>query len=157
GWADLAGFRRYSIRPRIWWSAGADRSVFVTGGVTEGRREGGTLLGRALPDGAAFAESLHPRRLDGGHVGNWKLVAAIGLASLLSITSTDLDRTFGQQRVASSQTTIFSEQAFTGSTPGQQWAVGLAFEHEALRVPAVPGVGYTYNVPGLFAQDEFSP
>ena len=30
-------------------------------------------------------------------------------------------------------------------------------QHDALRVPVVPGVGYTYNTPGLFAQDELAP
>ena len=35
--------------------------------------------------------------------------------------------------------------------------LGLAFEHDELAVPAVPGVSYTYNVPAIFAQDEFAP
>lgn len=157
GWADLPGFRRYSIRPRIWWKAGKDRSLFLTGAVTEERREGGTMTGRVLPNGSPFPEILHTRRFDGGAVGYWKLSEAVTLNSRLSITSSDLDRTFGVQRVPSMQTTIFSEQAFTGDSHGHQWAAGVAFQHDALRVAAVPGVGYTYNVPGLFAQDEFSP
>jgi len=82
---------------------------------------------------------------------------AVTLNSRFSMTSADLDRTFGEQRIPSTQTTIFSEQAFTGDANGHQWALGVAFQHDALRVTAVPGVGYTYNVPGVFAQDEFSP
>jgi outer membrane receptor for ferrienterochelin and colicins len=157
GWADIPGFRRYSIRPRVWWNSGQDQSLFLTGGVTEERREGGTMLGRVLPDGSAFPEVLHTRRFDGGAVGYWKLNEAVTLNSRLSITSADLDRTFGEQRIPSTQTTIFSEQAFTGDAGGHQWALGFAFQHDALRVSAVSGVGYTYNVPGVFAQDEFSP
>jgi len=157
GWADLPGFRRYSLRPRIWWNSGKDQSLFLTGGVTEERREGGTMLGRELPDGSPFAEVLHTRRFDGGAVGYWKLNEAVTLNSRLSITSADSDRTFGEQRIPSTQTTIFSEQAFTGESRGHQWALGAAFQHDALRVAAVSGVGYTYNVPGVFAQDEFSP
>jgi outer membrane receptor for ferrienterochelin and colicins len=157
GWADLPGFRRYSVRPRAWWNEGRDQSLFLTGGITEERREGGTMLGRVLPDGTPFAERLHTRRFDGGAVGSWKLSGQIALHSRLSITSSDLDRTFGTQRIPSTQTTIFNEEALTGDTHEHQWALGVAFEHSALRVSAVPGVGYTYNVPGLFAQDEFSP
>ena len=163
GWADIPGFRRYSLRPRIWWKAGTDQSLFLTGGVTEERREGGTMLGRVLAQGASdalagpFAEVLHTRRFDGGAVAYWKLNDAVTLNSRLSITSADQDRTFGQLRIPSTQTTIFSEQAFTGDASGHQWALGLAFQHDALRVAAVSGVGYTYNVPGVFAQDEFSP
>ena len=41
GWADLAGYRRYSVRPRIWWNEGQDQSLYLTAGITEERREGG--------------------------------------------------------------------------------------------------------------------
>jgi outer membrane receptor for ferrienterochelin and colicins len=163
-WADLPGYRRYSVRPRIWWNEGQDQSLYLTGGITQERREGGTMLGRPVPpaldvlqDGAPFAEILHTRRFDGGAVGTWKLGKEISLHSRLSITSSDLDRTFGLQRIPYTQSTLFSEHALNGDTHDHQWAVGVAFQHSALRVPAVPGVGYTYNVPGIFAQDEFSP
>ena len=163
GWADVPGYRRYSVRPRLWWNEGQAQSVFLTAGITQERREGGTMLGRPapaldlLPDGAPFAEILHTRRFDGGAVGAWKLSQELSLHSRLSITSSDLDRTFGAQRIPSTQSTIFSEQVLNGDTHEHQWAVGVAFQHSALRVPAVPGVGYSYNVPGVFAQDEFSP
>ena len=157
GWADVPGFRRYSVRPRIWWNSGTDQSLFLTGGVTEERRDGGTMLGRVLPDGSPFAEVLHTRRFDGGTVAYWKLNEAVTLNSRLSMTSADLDRTFGQQRTPSTQTTIFSEQTFNGEAGNHRWALGVAFQHDALRVAAVSGVGYTYNVPGVFAQDEISP
>jgi outer membrane receptor for ferrienterochelin and colicins len=157
GWANLPGYRRYSVRPRIWWNEGHDQSLYLTGGITQERREGGTMPGRVLPDGAPFAEILHTRRFDGGVVAAWKLGKDISFHSRLSITSSDLDRTFGVQRIPSTQSTIFSEQALNGDTREHQWAVGVAFQHSALRVPSVPGVGYSYNVPGIFAQDEFSP
>jgi outer membrane receptor for ferrienterochelin and colicins len=157
GWADLPGFRRYSVRPRIWWNAGKDQSLFLTGGITEERREGGTMLGRVLPDGAPFAEILHTRRFDGGAVSYWKLSSGIALNGRVSVTSSALDRTFGEQRIPSTQTTIFAEESLTADTHGHQWALGVAIQHDALRVPAVSGVGYTYNVPGIFAQDEFLP
>jgi outer membrane receptor for ferrienterochelin and colicins len=161
GWADIPGFRRYSVRPRIWWDPGDNQSVFFTGGITEERREGGTLLGQGLPIGLApgtpFAEVLRTRRFDGGVVAYWKLSEALTLNSRVSATSANLDRTFGALRVPSTQTTIFSEQSFTGEAGGHQWAAGVAFQHDALRVESVGGVGYTYNVPGVFVQDEYSP
>ena len=164
GWADIPGYRRYSIRPRIWWDPAEGQSVFFTAGVTEENREGGTLLGQGLPPGLAasqgqtpFPEKLHTRRVDGGMVGYWKLNDALTLNSRLSVTSAKLDRTFGEQRIPSTQTTVFSEQSFTGDFGGHQWAAGLAFQHDALRVDSVSGVGHTYNVPGVFVQDEFTP
>ena len=157
GWADIPGFRRYSLRPRIWWNEGQDRSLFLTAGITQERREGGTLTGQVLPDGDPFAEILRTRRADGGVVSYWKLSDGFSLNGRLSITSNRLDRVFGEQRIPSTESTVFAEEALNGDTLGHQWAAGVGFEHSALRVPVVAGVGYTYNVPGVFAQDEFSP
>jgi outer membrane receptor for ferrienterochelin and colicins len=156
GWADIAGYRRYTLRPRIWLDEGQDHSLFLTGGLTDEFRDGGTLPGRGLPDGSPFAVALHTRRFDGGAVSHWQMDDALTLNGRFSITSTDLDRTFGMQRVASTQTTIFGEESVGGVAGGPGWAAGVAFEHDALAVPTVPGVGYTYNVPAIFAQDEFA-
>ncbi len=156
-WTDIPGFRRYSVRPRIWWDPGENQSMFFTGGITDERREGGTLLGQRLPTGTPFPEVLRTRRFDGGVVAYWKLSDVLTLNSRISATSANLDRTFGELRTPSTQTTIFSEQSLTGDTGGHQWAAGLAFQHNALRVESAAGVGYTYNVPGVFVQDEFSP
>ena len=52
---------------------------------------------------------------------------------------------------------MFGEEALIGNHHGHAWVLGLAFERDELAVPTVPGVSYTYNVPALFAQDEFAP
>ena len=65
------------------------------------------------------------------------------------MTSAQLDRIFGVQRVASTQTTVFGEQALSGTARDHAWVLGVAFNHDALAVGAVPGVGYTYNVPAI--------
>ena len=51
GWADLAGYSRAVIRPRLFWSDDAGRSVFVTGGGMWEARHGGTMPS-AVPDTA---------------------------------------------------------------------------------------------------------
>jgi outer membrane receptor for ferrienterochelin and colicins len=157
GWVDLPGYRRITLRPRVWWDGGQRRSLFLTAGFTDETREGGTLPGRVLPDGSSFPEALRTRRFDGGAVSQSVLADEVSLSGRLSITSTHLDRTFGTQRVASTQTTLFGEEALIGNLRGHAWVLGLAFERDELAVPAVPGVSYTYNVPGLFVQDEFAP
>jgi iron complex outermembrane receptor protein len=157
GWSDAPGYRRYTLRPRVWWSQSKDSSLFLTAGITDEHREGGTLSGRDLPDGFPFAQILHTRRLDAGAVSHWAIDAGLSLNGRLSVTGTNLDRTFGTQRVASTQSTIFAEESVTGVLKDHTWVMGVAIEHDALSVPAVPGVGYTYNVPAVFAQDEFEP
>ncbi|GAC1301855.1 MAG: TonB-dependent receptor [Steroidobacteraceae bacterium] len=157
GWADIPGYRRYTLRPRAWWNAGADQSLFFTVGLTDEYRQGGTLVGRVLPSGAPFAEALHTERLDGGVVSHWVLGDGIALDGRLSVTSTRLDRIVGLQRVDSTQTTVYGEEALSGTARDNAWVLGLAFQHDGLSAAEIPGVGYSYNVPGLFAQDEFSP
>ena len=157
GWADVPGYRRYTVRPRAWWNPGTDQSLFFTAGLTDEYREGGTLTGRALPNGAPFAEALHTQRLDGGVVSHWLIGDGIALDGHFSVASTHLDRIFDIQRIASTQTTVFGEETVSGIARGHAWVLGVAFNDDALVASAVPGVGYTYHVPGVFVQDEFSP
>ena len=157
GWADLVAYRRYTLRPRLWRDDGAGHSLFLTAGLTNEEREGGTMPGRVLPDGSAFPEALHTRRIDAGAVSHWAFDNQEAVNARLSLTSTHLDRTFGAQRVASAQTTAFGEIAWNGETRRHRWVLGGAFVHDQLAVAAVPGVTYTYNVPAVFAQDEYAP
>jgi outer membrane receptor for ferrienterochelin and colicins len=157
GWADIPGYRRYTVRPRVWWNLGQDQSLFFTSGLTDEYREGGTLNGRVLPGGMPFLEALHTQRVDGGVVSHWRVNDVVALDGHLSVTSTNLDRIFGGQRIDSTQTTVSGEEAVSGTVRGHAWVAGLAFQHDGLSAAAVAGVGYSYNVPGLFVQDEFSP
>jgi iron complex outermembrane receptor protein len=141
----------------VWWNPGTDRSLFFTVGLTDEYREGGTLAGRALPSGTPFAEALHTQRLDGGAVSHWPVGDGIALDGHLSVTSTQLDRIFGVQRITSTQTTVFGEEALTGTAHDHAWVLGVAFNHDELAVSEVPGVSYAYNTPAIFAQDEFAP
>ena len=46
-WADLAGYSRGVVRPRLFWRDDAGRSVFATAGATWEDRAGGTMPGGA--------------------------------------------------------------------------------------------------------------
>ena len=153
GWADLAGYRRITLRPRVWWKGPDGRSLFVTAGVVDEDRMGGTLANRLLPNGGAFPEELRTRRFDAGAVSRLSLDDGGALNGRISVTSSHLDRTFDVQRIASSQITVFGEEAMNGVSRGHSWVLGAAFTRDQLAVGAVPGVSYTYNVPSVFAQD----
>ena len=153
GWADLPGFRRYTVRPRVWWDGLDGRSLFLTTGVVEEDRFGGTVTGRVLPAGSAFPEELHTQRLDAGAVSRVAFPSGTALTGRFSVTSTHLDRTFGADRVNSAQTTIFGEEALNGATHGHRWVLGLAFEYDRLAVPNDSGISHAYSVPAVFGQD----
>ena len=131
--------------------------MVVTAGFVDETRDGGTFPGRVLPNGSSFVEALDTRRFDIGTVGQWKLDDGHSLSARLSMTSTRLDKTFGALRIPSTQTTAFGETVWGTTSDRHAWLLGLAFEHDELAVAAVPGVGYSYNVPAVFAQDEFAP
>ena len=45
GWADLAGYSRAVLRPRVFWDGGDGRTFFATAGLTREDRAGGTVPG----------------------------------------------------------------------------------------------------------------
>ena len=67
-WADLAGYGRAVVRPRVFWDDGIGRTFFATTGFTYEDREGGTLDGtsagshRPAVRGSAGDASLRRRR-----------------------------------------------------------------------------------------------
>jgi iron complex outermembrane receptor protein len=67
GWADVAGYSRGIVRPRVFWDDKKGDSLFATAGVTREQRTGGTVSSAVLPTtGAPFTEALQTTRLDAG-------------------------------------------------------------------------------------------
>ncbi|HEV7715780.1 MAG TPA: TonB-dependent receptor, partial [Steroidobacteraceae bacterium] len=157
GWADLPGYKRVTLRPRLFWNGGDDRTVFATVGIMGEDREGGTLTGRTLPDGSTFPEALHTRRLDAGAVGRFGLSDGRVLSARWSANVTDHDQTFGPYRVNDTVASVFGESSLEGEAGAHKWTVGAALQYERLHTADVAGVSYDYTVPALFAQDEYAP
>jgi iron complex outermembrane receptor protein len=157
GWADIPGYRRFTLRPRVWWSDGDGNSTFMTAGIVGEDRTGGTLPGRMIPDGTSFPVVLETQRYDAGLVSHWALSDGRTFTFRASVTSAHLDQTFGPIDTPWTQTTVFSEAAWSGGNGGHSWVLGIAYNRNALSVPSEPGVGHLYNVPAAFAQDEYSP
>ena len=155
GWADLAGYSRGVLRPRVFWNDGAGRSLFMTGGLTVERREGGTMSRAAIDaSGTSFIESLDTTRFDGGLIAQTSFAARYALTARLSATRQQRDHQFGGVPEHTRQDTIFAELAFRGTTGSQTWVGGLAFERATLSPRARPDLAHVYDVPGLFAQDD---
>jgi len=156
GWADIPGYRRFTLRPRASWSDGDGDTTFLTVGVVDENRSGGTLPGRTIPDGASFPVELETHRYDAGLVSHWALSDERTFTFRASVTSAHLEQTFGPTLTPWTQNTAFTEAAWNGSTAGHSWVLGVAFNRDRLSVPTEPGVGHLYNVPAVFVQDEYS-
>lgn len=155
GWADLAGYERGVLRPRAFWSDGAGASAFLTVGATLEDRTGGTLRGRTAPDGEAFIEGLRTSRLDAGAVaravrGN-RLFAVRG-----SVTHQAHRHRYGSVRERDRHLTSFGEASWTNAGSVVTTVLGAAVQQDAYRAHDVEGFDYTFTVPGLFAQVEYS-
>ena len=156
GWADLAYHQRLFVRPRLWWQQGKDQSLFLTAGFMDEDREGGTQPGAMLGNGQVFPEDLHTRRFDIGAVSHFALDEG-ALDGRYSLTSNQETSTFGALHANPTLTTAYLEEAWSGEFHDHKLIAGLAFEHDGLNASQVPGVGYEYNVPAAFVQDEFAP
>src|ERR1051325_3715472 len=154
GWADLAGYSRGVLRPRLFWDDGSGRSLFATAGAMWEQRDGGTMPSAVLPaTGAPFLESLDTTRLDGGLVVQTPLRGRYVMTARFSATRKDEHYRRGDLPERDMQDTVFAELAMRGTARRQTWVGGLAFERSTLDPRDQPQFSYGYNVPGAFVQD----
>jgi outer membrane receptor for ferrienterochelin and colicins len=155
GWADLPGYSRAVVRPRIFWDNAAGRSLFATAGMTWERRQGGTTPGRVLTaTNEPFLESLATARVDGGFVAQMLLGGQYVLTARASATRQEHQHELGDTSEDDRHDTLFGEVALRGHRGIHTWVGGVAFERDAFDPHDVPVFAYTYNVPGAFAQDD---
>jgi len=156
GWTDLPGYRRALVRPRLLWENGSGRSLFMTVGALAENRAGGTMPGRSAPDGAPFPEDMNTRRLDGGVVGRF----LVGGGKVLSVRASALGQwhqlRFGPARERDLHHTWFAEGSLNGTDGAHNWVIGAAVQRDTYRARDLPAFNYTYVVPGVFAQDDYT-
>src|SRR2546425_321595 len=156
GWADLAGYRRAVVRPRLYWDDHAGHSLFVTvGGIAEDR-DGGTVSGGTTPAGESFHDTLGTRRIDGGLVGRFLMGGGRLLSVHASLEHSGLDRKLGGTRDHESRDSRYAEVSLTGSAHAHTWTIGTALQQEELRVREVSRLDYGYTAPAVFVQDEYA-
>jgi len=155
-WADLARYRRYTLRPRLFWKNDDDATLFATMGFVDEEREGGSMPGRTLPDGTTFREALNTRRVDAGVVTEAKVFDDRILGTRWSAMEVDRKRAFGSQQVQDTHTTANAEGTISGSDRDHQWLLGVAVQYDRLSSVDAPSANFNYLVPAAFAQDEYS-
>jgi iron complex outermembrane receptor protein len=154
GWTDVSGYRRGSVRPRLYYDNGAGTTVLATGGLLVEDRTGGTVEGARAPDGLPFAESIDTRRGDAGVVARW-LTASSRVASVrMSYGRQSHDRRFGEVRERGARDTLFGEVSLQSQTGGHTWVVGAAYQRDGYAARDFPAFDYVFHAPALFVQDE---
>lgn len=154
-WADLPGYSRGVVRPRLSWDNGQGSTVFATTGVTIENRTGGTMPGLGLPSGAGpYREALETRRFDAGVVGQTLMRQRYVVSARAAFAQQRHDHQFGEHRERDRHDTLFGETTIRGASGRHTWVLGAALEREAYRAIDVPRFDFTYTVPGVFAQDD---
>jgi len=154
GWADVPAHRRWSVRPRLFWTGSEGASAFLTlGGMTE-RREGGTVAGGGVPGGGVVPQALDTDRLDAGLTARFPVGEGVVLEFRGSGMSQEHHHTFGEVEEEDRHHTGFAEVNLSGSVGPHAWVVGGALQRDGYRSRTFPDFDYTHSTPALFAQGE---
>jgi outer membrane receptor for ferrienterochelin and colicins len=152
-WADLPGYGRAVVRPRVFWDGGNGRTFFATAGFTYEDRDGGTPEGAVLPmTGASYVEALETRRYDAGAVGQVLLRNRFLVTARAAVSRQSHDHRFGDVFERDHHDTAFGEIAIRGASGRHTWVAGMAVERDGYTPRDVPRFAYTFLVPGGFAQ-----
>lgn len=152
GWIDMAGYERFSIRPRLFYEGQDDFRIYLTAGAMAEDRRGGTVAGGVVPDGAPFQQNQDTRRYDAGLVLEHP-VASWGVAQLrASGTRQSHDHRFGALLEKDRHKTMLIEASVTGDSSSMSWVGGLAYQADDYDSETFPVFNYSYEAPALFAQ-----
>jgi iron complex outermembrane receptor protein len=157
GWADTPGYERAIARPRLFWKDDAGDSVLVTGGFTAEGRSGGTVAGGTVPNGGPYQEKLDTRRWDLGSTADFRLGQEQTLNLRGSMMGADQSHLWGDVADRDHQGTLFGEASITESGTRHTWTLGTAIQQDIYHSQNFRSLDYSYTVPALFAQDEYSP
>jgi iron complex outermembrane receptor protein len=162
GWADVPGYGRAVVRPRL-FRTGPRGDLFATAGLTAEDRTGGTLGPGAA--GGAFAQARATRRADAGVAAHRYAGDGRVLALRASATGEWRRLAFGAARERDRRTTLFAEAALTvPAGPAHEWVLGAAAQRDAYTPGAAADApaggalpGYAFGAPALFAQHTWAP
>jgi iron complex outermembrane receptor protein len=154
GWIDIPGYERFTARPRLFWEGANGASLLLTAGAMSEERAGGTLPGRATPDGRHFPQSQDTERVDAGLVAELPLEGLGTLGFRASGMTQGHRHVFGEVVEDDRHDTLFAEGSIRGRSNATSWVGGVAFQRDSFRSATFPAFDYSYEVPGLFAQVE---
>jgi iron complex outermembrane receptor protein len=157
GWADVAGYSRGVFRPRLYWDNQEGGTALLTGGVIYEDRSGGTVSGAVLPaTRQPYTEALRTTRYDIGGNAQQVLAGRFVVTARFSVSEQNHRHQFGEGIERDRHELLFGEISIKGTAGRNTWVAGFADQRDAYRPRDVPRFEYTYEAPGLFAQDDLS-
>ena len=153
-WADLPGYGRAVVRPRVFWDGGNGRTFFATTGFTYEDRDGGTPDGRG-----ACGHRAAVRRSAGDATVRRRRPWSVPVQGTLRGDCTRRRRTAEprppvRRSHSSAIGTTRSSAKWRCVAPqaGRRGSQGSPIERDAYAARDVPRFDYSFTVPGAFAQ-----
>ncbi|MDO6694601.1 TonB-dependent receptor [Aliiglaciecola sp. 3_MG-2023] len=155
GWIDMAGYERYTARPRLFWEGESGATLYATVGYMTENRQGGTLEGYTLPDGGFFQQTQDSERIDSGIIATGPLGDVLTWNVRGSAMVQNHDKQFAEDIDEDRHESYLVESTLSGYTDKSQWVVGVAMQSDNFASEYYPEFDYTFDVPGIFAQADY--
>jgi iron complex outermembrane receptor protein len=152
GMTDVPGYRRVTLRPRLFFDNRAGTTLLATAGLLVERREGGTLPGDTVPDGLPYALDQRTTRFDAGVSAGRPLGERLALRARAAGMVASHQHVFGDTLDDDRHLSGLLEVTVGAPTGRLSWLAGAALSVERYRSDSVARFDYTYSAPGLFAQ-----
>jgi outer membrane receptor for ferrienterochelin and colicins len=156
GWIDLAGYERYTVRPRLFWEGEEGETLYATAGFMRENRTGGSLEGFTVADGNPFVNKQDSQRIDSGLVFKKAIFDSMTFSSRASFMLQEHQHIYGDVAEDDQHESYLFETSVAGYTDKTDWVVGLAYQSDVYESETYPDFDYTYEVPGLFAQLDYN-
>ncbi len=155
GWIDMAGYKRGSVRPRLYWQGESGANLYVTLGAMTEQRNGGTIEDATLPDGNEFPQTQDTLRTDVGFIYDQPLGEVMNINMRGSAMRQDHEHVFGMVHEDDTHESYLIESSLSGYSDKTAWVVGLALQSEKFGSDTFAEFNYSYQVPGLFSQIDY--
>ncbi|MFC4700673.1 TonB-dependent receptor plug domain-containing protein [Glaciecola siphonariae] len=155
GWIDMAGYERYTARPRLFWEGDDGATVYATAGYMTENRTGGTRAGATLANASEFVQNQNSERLDAGLVASGALNDTLGWGLRGSAMMQHHDKDFGGVLDSDKHESYLIESTISGYTLDMNWVMGVAMHSERFESDDFAQFNYRYDVPGIFAQADY--
>lgn len=157
GWAEVDGYKRIVVRPRVYWTRSATSSWFMTGGWTTENRRSGTFADKRLPDFNRYSDDADTRRGDAGTVGHIQLDTNTLLTVRASMTREWRTRWYGDNRERDRRNEIFGDVSLTRSLGDQLLVGGVSLDRDQYAALDTRDNDYRYTTPALYGEYTWTP
>jgi outer membrane receptor for ferrienterochelin and colicins len=158
GWAEVDGYKRLVVRPRVYWTRSATSSWFMTGGWTTENRRGGTFADKRLPDFNRYSDDADTRRGEAGTVGRIQLDTSMLLTVRASMTREWRTRWYGDNQERDRRNEIFGDVSLTKTLRENQTLVGgLSLDRDQYAALDTRNNDYRYTTPAVYGEYTWTP